>query len=408
MRILFLSFFFQPDLSAGSFRNTALAKALKDKLGVNDRIEVITTLPNRYHSYKTLTTNEERDGNIFIKRINLTKHKNGFLDQVLSFEGYFRKVLKLVRKEKYDLVYASSSKLFTAFLGALIARTKKIPLYLDFRDIFVDTINDVIRNKALKLIMLPLMKRAELFTCRSASHINLVSEGFRDYFKRIYNGPITYYSNGIDAEFILPPSTSVKKYKDRIIITYAGNIGEGQGLEKIIPYAAAKLGSGYLFRIIGDGGTRQKLLEKIKETGAENIEIIPPVNRRALIKYYEQSDFLFLHLNNYKAFEKVLPSKIFEYGALRKRIIAGVAGFSKSFIENNLPDSIIFNPGNADDFISKIIDAKDQVIDRELFISKYSRGIIIEKLADSILSTAGNLKSEDDFYLVPETKHADF
>ena len=33
-------------------------------------------------------------------------------------------------------------------------------------------------------------------------------------------------------------------------ITYAGNIGEGQGLHKIVPQAAAKLGDNYKFRLL--------------------------------------------------------------------------------------------------------------------------------------------------------------
>ena len=40
--------------------------------------------------------------------------------------------------------------------------------------------------------------------------------------------------------------------------------------------------------------------------------LINPVSRDELRIFYDQSDFLFLHLNDYQAFRKVLPSKIFE------------------------------------------------------------------------------------------------
>ena len=39
--------------------------------------------------------------------------------------------------------------------------------------------------------------------------------------------------------------------------------------------------------------------------------------------------FLFLQLNNIKAFENVLPSKIFDYGSYNKPILAGVSGIAK-------------------------------------------------------------------------------
>ena len=65
-----------------------------------------------------------------------------------------------------------------------------------------------------------------------------------------------------------------------------------------------------------------KSLEKI--TGFNNIRLLPPIERQQLIKEYQNADVLFLHLNDYPAFEKVLPSKIFEYAALGKPILAGV------------------------------------------------------------------------------------
>lgn len=401
MRILVLSFFYEPDLSAGSFRNTSLVTAIKNKLNKTDQIDVITTFPNRYHSYKTETKQQEIFENLSITRITLSEHKNGFFDQIFSFQEYFWKVLKHVRKNKYDIVYASSSKLFTAFLGALIARKKKIPLYLDIRDIFVDTITDVITSKLLKWILLPFLRRIEQFTYRNASHINLVSEGFRNYYENIYNGPITYFSNGIDEEFIQPCSQD-ETINIPLVITYAGNIGEGQGLEKIIPEAAYKLGNNYLFKVIGDGGTKQKLVKRIKDMGVNNVEIIPPVSRNELLKYYTASDFLFLHLNNYKAFEKVLPSKIFEYGALRKRIIAGVSGYPRVFIENNLPDAILFDPGNVNDFLRKMDSALNKNIEREVFIKKFRRINIIDRLADSILMVAHSHRTSSDYFVVPE------
>ena len=47
---------------------------------------------------------------------------------------------------------------------------------------------------------------------------------------------------------------------------------------------------------------------------------------------YDKASILFLHLNDYEAFYKVLPSKIFEYATTGKPIIAGVNGFAKDVI----------------------------------------------------------------------------
>ena len=66
----------------------------------------------------------------------------------------------------------------------------------------------------------------------------------------------SFYTNGIDDVFLKYDFTKDKKNK-KVIITYAGNIGEGQGLEKIVPDMARKLGNEYEIHIIGDGGRKK-------------------------------------------------------------------------------------------------------------------------------------------------------
>ena len=74
MKILILSFYYSPDLCAGSFRTTALVEQLKKNKDID--IEVITTMPNRYSSYKQETLSFEVDGNVSIRRISLPEHKS--------------------------------------------------------------------------------------------------------------------------------------------------------------------------------------------------------------------------------------------------------------------------------------------------------------------------------------------
>ncbi|GHU73344.1 hypothetical protein FACS189450_12950 [Spirochaetia bacterium] len=173
-----------------------------------------------------------------------------------------------------------------------------------------------------------------------------------------------------------------------ISILYAGNIGEGQGLEKIIPPAADILGSNYRFIVIGDGGTKRKLLNEITKRKLINVEIENPMDRTELKKLYAKADYLFIHLNNYKAFEKVLPSKIFELAAYDKPIIAGVLGFSYDFIEMNISNVILFKSCDVDSFIKKLQDYNYKTEHRLKFIEKYKRETINHDMAKSILKFA--------------------
>ena len=117
MKILYLTFYFEPDLCAGSFRNTPLAYELNRKLKEGDEVHVITTMPNRYKSFKEDALEVEQRDKLFIQRIPIPDHQSGFLDQINSFKTFFFNALKLTKGDHYDLVFASSSRLFTAFLG---------------------------------------------------------------------------------------------------------------------------------------------------------------------------------------------------------------------------------------------------------------------------------------------------
>lgn len=386
MNILFLSSYFEPDLSAGSFRNTALFKALMNKVTKNDFVHVITTMPNRYSTYKVSGQEHDEGENYIIDRVPVPKHSGGMNGQVKAFMVYYKQAKKLTKGKKYDLVYASSSRLFTAFLGKRRAVKNQCPLYLDIRDIFVESIRYVYLHKPLiRVPFVFFLSRIEKYTFKNANHINLVSEGFNYYFSRYPKPSYSYFTNGIDEEFIKARKQEVDVENNPKLIVYAGNIGKGQGLEKVIPEAAQQLGNEFKFQIIGEGGTKELLSKKVEELGLNNVELIKPVSRNELIQYYQKADFFFFHLNDLEHHKYVLPSKMFEYGAFDKPIIAGVAGYPRQFIETNLTNYIVFEPTNVGEFVEKFKTYEYKIEKREEFVTKFNRSNIMLAMADDIL-----------------------
>jgi hypothetical protein len=389
-RIVYLTFYFEPDLCAGSFRNTPLSIELAKQSNSHDVIvDVYTTLPNRYSTFDKDAAKFEENGNLRIHRIALPPHKSGMLDQIRSFWNYYSEVLKLNKGKETQLVFASSSRLFTAFLGYKLAKKSNSILYLDIRDIFFDTIKDVLQNKLIKLILLPILKLIEKLTFNYATHINLISEGFKEYFVYYNSAEYTFFSNGIDEEFLLESNKKHFHYSNnsKKKIVYAGNIGEGQGLHKIIPQAAKLLGENYEFLIIGDGGAKKLLELEIEKLKVNNVIIKSPIDRSELKQIYYKCDYLFLHLNDYNAFRKVLPSKIFELATISKPIIAGVAGYSAKFISNEVSNSFVFEPCNVNALVYYLSNNHQvEVIERIDFINKFKRKTLNEEMAKSIVN----------------------
>ena len=58
-------------------------------------------------------------------------------------------------------------------------------------------------------------------------------------------------------------TTADKFFQKKPLIVYAGNIGEGQGLHKIIPEIASKLLNKASFKIIGNGGMKDSLQDAL-------------------------------------------------------------------------------------------------------------------------------------------------
>jgi hypothetical protein len=389
VKICLISFYYPPDLCAGSFRAEALVDALLEFDKEITEIEILTTTPNRYSSHEI---NEDKYKNkckkIIVKRIKVPLHNSGILGQSIAFLFFAFGVFLYSKNKKWNIVVSTSSRLMSAFLGACISKNKKIPLYLDIRDLFLDTMMDILSKSILRhtLIFFIIIEK---WTFNSASKINLVSRGFKDYLCLIVKDKkISFFTNGIDKIFIRNlKNNSRQDFTKNINILYAGNIGSGQALDLIIPKSANILKDNVNFTIIGDGSRRKELEENLKEQDIKNVKIIDPIDRKKLFYYYNKADILFVHLNDLSAFKKVLPSKLFEYASLQKPILAGVKGYAATFIKKEILGCELFEPCNESSFIiafNRIIKGK-ATINRNVFIEKYKRTKVMNLMAKDII-----------------------
>ncbi|WP_081011239.1 glycosyltransferase family 4 protein [Pseudomonas monteilii] len=387
-RILLLSFYYPPDLSAGSFRAEALVKALRSELGEKVDIEVVTTQPNRYHSYATSAVSIEKLPFLTVRRIDVPTHRSGIRDQAVSFSCFAFNALKITENKKYDLIIATSSRLMTATLGAVISHRNGCALYLDMRDIFVDTLKDILPERWGKLAA-SVFSPLEKWTIKSATKVNLISPGFLPYFNTRYPGmDFSLHTNGVDDIFIdeaqAERDNSFRARNSRLQVVYAGNIGIGQGLHQIIPLLAKRLNDQVEFHLIGAGGGLKTLQAALTQANVTNVKISPPMKRNELLSFYREADILFLHLNNLKAFRRVLPSKLFEYAATDKPIWGGLSGYPARFAKKRIKNTALFSPCDIDGAIRALQNLKLQKTSRLEFVRQYSRRTIKQKMAIDI------------------------
>ncbi len=244
MRLLVLTFYSWPDLSAGSFRATSLVGALREQAPAGTHIDVITTLPNRYRTFSREAAQTEQGPGWELRRIQIPPHRSDMPGQARAFRAFRSRGAGACCGSKYDVVFATSSRLMTAALAAWIAGRKHARLYLDIRDIFVDTIKDVL-PAPLAWPVRSCFSLIESWTMRHANRINLVSPGFAECFRSRYGDrPLSWFTNGVDAEFVQAAvARRVAPEPDGPArIVYAGNIGAGQALEGMLPAAGRRVG----------------------------------------------------------------------------------------------------------------------------------------------------------------------
>lgn len=386
MRLLLLGSVFPPDLGAGSFRLQAFVEALEPHALRGLEVDLITTLPNRYASIKADAPDFEDRGWLRIHRIALPTHHNGMADHARAYLAYASTVCRLTKGHHWDLVFATSSRLMTAGLGAHIARRVGAPLYLDIRDLFTLNMREIIARSPRR-VLLPIFRLIEKRAFRRAARLNVVSEGFVAHIRSVAPAAdIRCFTNGIDEIFLSEDFTRARPRDVMPLILYAGNMGEGQGLHRIVPQVAKELEGKARLRLIGDGGKRLALEDAIAASRVGNVELLPPVARDQLIEHYREADILFLHLNDLEAFHKVLPSKIFEYGATGRPILAGVSGHAANFLSRHLQDVEVFSPLDAAGMVvaaNRLI-ACPNTLDRTVFRESFARRSIMQRMADDV------------------------
>lgn len=394
MKIVLFSFYFPPDLSAGSFRSNSLVKALDDKIKNSDQIHIITSQPNRYLSHRVRASSREEKNKITIHRINVPSHNSGMILQTYAYSIFAINAFIKCMQIKPDFLIGTTSRLMTGFLTYISASFLKRKYFIDLRDILSETLSDIFTYKSsfLGKIVKNSLSMIDKIVLKNAAGVNVVSEGFPAYFDNqgIDTSNWSFFPNGIDDEFLNYTACTNSDDKDtKIIILYAGNIGRGQGLEFIIPDLAEGLGSKYLFKIIGDGGSFSNLKERILNRKINNVQLLAPMSRVELINHYSTADILFLNLNNINAFQRVLPSKLFEYIALKKPIIAGLSGYSATFLKKYASYASVFSPGDSESAMNAIKNSsRNDVSELEVenFINNFSRASIMDEMAKHLIN----------------------
>lgn len=122
---------------------------------------------------------------------------------------------------------------------------------------------------------------------------------------------------------------------DRFVVAYLGTIGMGCGLEVVLRAARRLRERGrddVRFLLVGDGAVREDLESQARAEGLSEILFTGRQPKSEMPAFLAATDACLVHLIRAPLFETVLPSKIFEAGAMRRPIVLGVEGFAAKLV----------------------------------------------------------------------------
>jgi colanic acid biosynthesis glycosyl transferase WcaI len=343
MRILIVSQYFAPEVTAASLRLAPLASGLAAR---GHRVEVICEVPNHPHgivdaAYRGRALVRREDDGYLVRhvwvRASPSKRARARLLSYGSFAAAAVVHGSAIRRP--DVVLASSPPLSVGAVGAVLAARHRVPLVLDVRDLWPQiavALGELSPGPTLRAA-----ERLERWLYRTAAAVLTPTVSFRDHIAAIADGPekVHVLPNGTTRAWLemgtsSPDRSAASLPQGPFVWTYAGNLGLSQDLETAIE-AARTLGDGYRLLLLGDGTARTRLEGVARERAPGKVlfrDSVPPADAMRIMR---ASDALLVSLADLPELGRSVPVKLYDSCALGRPVIAAVPGETRRMVEES-------------------------------------------------------------------------
>ncbi|MCK4022645.1 glycosyltransferase family 4 protein [Streptococcus suis] len=311
------------------------------------KVTVLTGIPNYpsgsyYDGYHFFSGNEEYNGVKIIRLPLLPRGKNKFsmVLNYLSFvvSGYFW--TKLTRLKSDAVFIYQLSPVTQALPGIWYGNKNKIPKILYVMDLWPESMEVVggIRNRQV----IQYINKIVDYIYHNSENILTSSRSFMQKIQQrgIKQDKLVFWPQYAE-DYYSPVST--RKDNEIVVgnglnITFAGNIGEAQGLG-ILPKAAIELknlGVPVIFNIIGEGRYKSTLIQEIERLEVEEyFNFIGQRKPEEIPYYFANSDASLIILAQNELFDMTIPAKLQSTMACGIPIIASLNGEAAQIIKES-------------------------------------------------------------------------
>ena len=238
-------------------------------------------------------------------------------------------ILNLWRLPKADVYFVFAvSPIFKVIPAIVLRFFTKRPVVVWYQDLWPDSFFAVTKINQRGLFA-SVLKMITLWVYKNVDCMLIQSEAFRsELLKAGYDKPIFYVPNwastvskiASEPEWLklIPPRKKT--------LTFAGNIGQAQGLDVVLWAMSQLKGTNLQFVIVGDGSAKAELEKMTQNLGLTNVLFLGRRPSEDMSALFAKSDFLLVSLKKDYLFSLVIPSKVQAYMQAGKPVVAFLDG----------------------------------------------------------------------------------
>lgn len=396
MKILILSQYYPPDVTAAAYRISETARLLKER---GHDVVVITSTP---HKGGQETLNESAFSKEEVIRVPVQPLSGlgvkAYLDQYLGFA--FKALWEALRLRKhfsYDVVWVSSPPLFVVIASLSLQVLSRRPTVLDIRDIWPESavgIGKVRRGSLMERVG----KWLEVAAYRHSRALTCVSKPMKEYIVKQTKRNVAVVYNGVAMGQSDPTLSSVSDDHHDSVFCYSGNLGYAQGLESVITAFALALKHPLMERarldIVGRGILENELRQQVERLGIADSVFFYGVKPKAeALAIMARAGVLLIPLVDSEAFEITVPSKVFDCMSLGRPIIASLRGEGAEILSESMAN-IVVPPEDIDALSDAFVKMRSEWENRNgmarenvyIVKGKYTREVSVEVLEKALTS----------------------
>lgn len=263
---------------------------------------------------KSLYREEMEDG-VEYTFVRSRDYKGNGLDRIINMMDLPFKTWKTMKlfykKQRPDVIYTSSPDLFVAYFALLFGRKHKIPVVVEIRDLWPESIVEY-NGMSRKNPIIQILYQLEKWIYKKADQLIFTMEGGKDYIrdkgwdKVVDLNKVNHVNNGVDLEefekdrcrYQLKDSDLEDENTFKVI--YVGSVRRANNIENLVKVGEELKKRGQRnvkILIFGDGTDKEVLEKQCREKQLDNVTFKGKVEKKYVPYILSKSN---LNILNYK------------------------------------------------------------------------------------------------------------